>query len=70
LVVDAMNLLDTEFADVDHALYLVDPAGALSTDPATGVVAVPLVANPDFGKAIRRYGQGRYLRIGVRVNYE
>jgi hypothetical protein len=70
LVVDAMNLLDTEFADVDRALYLVDPAGALSTDPATGVVTVPLIANPNFGNAIRRYGQGRYLRIGVRVNYE
>jgi hypothetical protein len=70
LVVDAMNLLDTEFADVDRALYLVDPAGALATDPVTGVVTVPLVANPNFGNAIRRYGQGRYLRIGVRVNYE
>jgi len=70
LVVDAMNLLDTEFADVDRALYLVDPAGSLSTDPTTDEITVPLLANPDFGKAIRRYGQGRYLRIGIRVNYE
>jgi hypothetical protein len=70
LVLDALNLLDAEFADVDRALYLVDPAGSLVTDPATGVVTVPLVANPDFGRAIRRYGSGRYLRIGLRVNYE
>jgi hypothetical protein len=70
LVLDAMNLLDTEFADVDRALYLVDPAGALVRDPATGVVTVPLVANPNFGNAMRRYGSGRYLRIGIRVNYE
>jgi hypothetical protein len=70
LVVDGMNLLDTEFADVDRALYLVDPAGTLTRDAATGVVTVPLVANDNFGNAIRRYGSGRYLRIGLRVNYE
>jgi Carboxypeptidase regulatory-like domain len=70
LVVDGMNLLDTEFADVDRALYLVDPTGSLSQDPATGVVTVPLVVNPDFGKPVHRYGSGRYLRIGLRLNYE
>ncbi len=70
LVVDGLNLLDAEYAAVDRALYLVDPAGSLTTDPATGVVTVPLVANPNFGKAIRRYGSGRALRFGIRVNYE
>lgn len=70
LVVDALNLLDTEFAEVDRALFLVDPAGSLSRDPATGVVTIPLLANPDFGRVIRRYGSGRYLRVGIRVNYE
>jgi hypothetical protein len=70
IVLDAMNLLDTEYADVDRALYLVDPAGTLTTDPATGTVTVPLVANQDFGTPVRRYGRGRYLRIGIRVNYE
>jgi hypothetical protein len=70
LVVDGLNLLDAEYADVDRALYLVDPTGTLTTDPATGLVTVPLVANPDFGKAIRRYGSGRALRFGIRVNYE
>jgi len=70
LVVDGMNLLDTELADVDRALYLVDPTGALTRDPTTGVVTVPLLANPDFGKPVRRFGSGRYLRVGLRVNYE
>jgi hypothetical protein len=70
LVVDGLNLLDAEYAYVDRALYLVDPAGSITTDPATGTVTVPLVANPNFGKAIRRYGSGRALRFGIRVNYE
>ena len=70
IVVDGMNLLDTEFASVDRALYLVDPAGSLVKDAATGLVTVPLVVNPDFGKAVQRYGSGRYLRIGIRLNYE
>lgn len=70
LVIDAMNVLDAENADVDRALYLVDGSAALVRDPATGTVTVPLVANPDFGRAIRRYGSGRYLRIGLRVNYD
>jgi hypothetical protein len=70
LVVDAMDLLDSEYADVDRAVYLVDPAGTLTRDPATGTYAVPLIANENFGTPIRRYGRGRYLRIGIRVNYE
>jgi hypothetical protein len=70
IVVDGLNLLDAEYAYVDRALYLVDPAGSLTADPATGAVTVPLLANPDFGRPIRRYGSGRALRFGVRVNYE
>jgi len=70
IVMDAMNLLDAELADVDRALYLVDQSQSLTRDAATGLVTVPLVVNPDFGTPIRRYGSGRYLRFGVRVNYE
>ena len=70
IVIDALNVLDAENADVDRALYLVDRSGALVKDPATGTVTVPLLANPDFGRAVRRYGSGRFLRIGLRVNYE
>jgi len=70
VTVDALNVLDAEYADVDRALYLVDPAGSLTTDPASGVLTVPLVANPGFGRVIRRFGSGRALRLGIRVNYE
>jgi hypothetical protein len=70
LVLDGLNVLDAAYADVDRALYLVDPGAALTTDPATGTVTVPLMTNPNFGKAIRRYGSGRALRLGIRVNYE
>jgi hypothetical protein len=70
VMVDALNVLDAEYAEVDRALFLVDPAGSLSTDPVTGVVTVPLVANPGFGTVIRRLGSGRALRFGIRVNYE
>jgi hypothetical protein len=70
VTVDVLNVLDAEYADVDRALYLVDPAGSLTTDPVTGVVAVPLVVNPSFGKVIRRLGSGRALRLGIRVNYD
>lgn len=70
IVLDALNLLDAEYVEVDRALFLVDPAGTVTEDPAAGTVTVPLVANPGFGRPIRRYGSGRTLRLGLRVNYE
>jgi hypothetical protein len=69
LVVDALNLLETNTVDVDRALYLVDPAQATAIDPQTGAVTVPLVGNGDFGRAVARRGSGRFLRLGLRVNY-
>ncbi len=70
VTIDGLNLLDSDVADLDRALYLVDGSGSLSVDAATGVVTVPLVANPDFGKPVVRRGLGRAVRIGIRVNYE
>jgi hypothetical protein len=69
LVIDALNLLETNAVDVDRALYLIDPAQATTTDPQTGAVTVPLVGNADFGRAVVRRGPGRFLRLGLRVNY-
>ncbi len=69
VVVDALNLLESDFGVRDDALYLVDPSRTLSTNPATGVVTVPLVVNPGFGKILVRRTTGRWLRLGVRVNY-
>jgi hypothetical protein len=70
VVVDALNLLDSDIAEPDHAVYLLDPSGTVSRNPATGVVTVPLVVNPDFGKPVTRYSSGRVFRLGVHVNYD
>ncbi len=66
LVVDGLNLITTNDGVVDRALFLVDPARALTTNPATGVVTVPLVANPNFGKLLYRYSPAATLRAGIR----
>ena len=70
LVVDGLNLLDPDLAEPDRALFLVDPEGSITRDPATGVVTIPLIVNPNFGKPVTRYSTGRAVRVGVRVNYE
>ncbi len=70
VVIDALNVLDSDVGDPDRAVYLVDPNLPLVTDPNTGVVSVPLVANPNFGALSVRRTTGRKVRIGVRVNYE
>jgi hypothetical protein len=67
LVVDGLNLLSSDEGEVDRALYLVNPAGALGT--ANGQVTVPLSANPNFGDPIARFATGRTLRIGFQVSY-
>ncbi len=70
LVVDGLNLLDADVADLDRAVYLVDRDGSLSVDGATGDVTVPLLANGNFGNPVARRGVGRAVRIGLRVNYD
>jgi len=47
----------------------VDPAGAITTDPGTGRITVPLVVNPGFGTLVVRRSNGRFVRVGVRVGY-
>lgn len=69
LVVDALNVLESDVGVRDNALYLVDRSRALSTDPTTGQITVPLVANPNFGRLLVRRTAGRLWRVGLRVNY-
>lgn len=69
VVVDALNLLESDIGVLDHALYLVDGRRTLVSNPVTGVTTVPLVANPNFGKVLTRRTSGRAFRIGFRVNY-
>ena len=70
MVVDGLNLLDSDIPILDHALFLVDRDATLSTDPATGRVSLPLVTNPNFGRKVGRRTTGRRLRVGVRIGYE
>ena len=69
LVVDGINLVATNEGVVDHALYLVDPSRTMTTNAVTGVVAIPLVANPDFGKLLVRRSPGAGVRAGLRFNF-
>jgi hypothetical protein len=67
---EALNLLEPEQAIRDAALYLVDPAGGLITELASGRITVPLVANPGFGRALAHRGTGRVVRVGLRLNFQ
>ncbi len=69
VAIDALNILESDVGVRDHALYLVDPTGTLTTNAAAGTVTVPLVANPEFGNLLVHRTTGRELRIGLRVNY-
>lgn len=69
LFVDGLNLIESDFGEVDRALYLVDESQAMASDPFAGTVAVPLIANPNFGQPLARRTAGRILRLGLKVNY-
>ena len=69
VVAEGLNLLDPELAEVDRALYLVDPSGTLTLDPVTGDVAVPLIVNPAFGRPVTRWSTGRSFRFGLRLGH-
>jgi hypothetical protein len=69
VVVDGINLVATNLGLVDRAVYLVDPTRAITTAPGTGVVTVPLVANPNFGKLLVRRSPGAGVRAGLRFNF-
>ena len=69
LVVDGLNLVSTNTGIIDRALYLVDPAGTLAVNGATGTVTVPLVANPDFGKVLARSTPGATVQAGLRLEF-
>jgi hypothetical protein len=54
---------------VDRALYVVDRTRTIATNAQTGVVTVPLVTNPDFGKLLVRQTGALVWRVGLRMNY-
>lgn len=64
LTVDVFNLMDRETGAPDSALLLVDPDGALATDPGSDRVEIPLTLNPSFGQVTHSIRPGRLLRVG------
>jgi carboxypeptidase family protein len=69
LVVDAVNIVESDAGVRDHALVLVDPTRSIVTNGTTGVSTIPLVANPDFGAVLVHRSDGRFWRLGLRVNW-
>jgi hypothetical protein len=67
ILIDGLNLMDSADGLPDRALYLVDAKQSISTDAATGVVSIPLIINPGFGRSLVRLTSGRSLRIGLRL---
>ena len=68
VVVDVLNIFDTDLGLRDHALLLIDRNGTLETG-ADGTVTLPLIANPNFGEPLIRRSTGRALRLGIRVGF-
>ena len=69
LVLDVFDLLESERTQPDAALYLVNPAGALTRDAAARTINVPLVLNSNFGEELVRPHGGRKLRLGLSLNW-
>ncbi len=67
LVVDAIDVLAANNAPLDRALLLVDPLGAVSVNPVTGVTTLPFVVNPAFGETVTGRSPGVFWRVGLRV---
>jgi hypothetical protein len=67
VVVDALNVLQSETGVVDRALYRVNPAATIVN--SDGRVGVPLIPNPQFGELQQRASLPRLLRIGVQFNW-
>ncbi len=63
---DAFNVVSTTTGATDRALFLVDPAGALS---GTARIRLPLVTNPGFGTLQNRRGEPRFVRLGLSIEY-
>ncbi|MDX1599945.1 MAG: TonB-dependent receptor [Anaerolineales bacterium] len=67
LVVDALNLIQNEVSLRDHALYILDPEGTITTEGS--ITAMPLMANPRFGQPLTSFANDRLLRVGFEVGF-
>ena len=65
IFVDGLNLLEANHAYIDTALLLIDPSAPIVSG-ANGIT-VPVVLNTGFGDTLLETGQGRMLRVGMRI---
>ncbi len=68
VILDALNLLDTDTGVRDAALLLIDRAGAIQENP-DGSLTLPLAVNPNFGEPLVLRSSGRALRFGLRIGF-
>jgi len=66
---EAIDLLETDFAMPDAALYRIDPGQSLVHNGAERTVAVPLLVNPGFGEPLVRPRTGRSIRVGLALTW-
>ncbi|MEJ2218888.1 MAG: hypothetical protein P8099_20070 [Gemmatimonadota bacterium] len=69
LTVQALNLGGAGGRIYDHALYRLDPNGALVVDNAAGTVNIPLVANPHFLEPLFQAPDPPRARITLTVEF-
>ncbi len=67
VVVEGFNLLESVVGLRDNALLLIDGSGAVTIDPDTGDLTVPVTVNPNFGNITTSTSMGRMLRIGFSI---
>jgi hypothetical protein len=68
-VLDGLNLIASDDGIVDRAVYLLDPVRNLEFGTDGESVAVPLVANLNFGQLLTRFAPQRQVRLGLRVSF-
>jgi hypothetical protein len=67
--IDVFDILESSRATPDAALYLVDPAADVTTDPIARTVTLPLIANDNFGEPLTGRQPGRTIRLGISINW-
>jgi hypothetical protein len=69
LRLDGLNLIQGDAGLVDAAFYRIDPNVQLTSNATTGIVQLPLMANPDFGKTRVPLVPARVLRLGIQLKW-
>lgn len=67
--IDVFDALESSQDVPDTALYLIDPAAVLVSDPVARTVRLPLVTNENFGEPLANRHSGRIVRVGLSINW-